>query len=98
MGSGTGSSSAWVQHGEDSFLAADGTHVVQSVVNDPAEWYAGTTGAYTKPAPVTGLEHTDDMRQPVRADAPGAYVVSDRTAVYTSPDGLHWTRHPVLPS
>jgi hypothetical protein len=71
---------------------------VQTVVDKPAEWYAGITGAYTKPAPVSGLEGTDDMRQPVRNDAPGAYIVFDRTAVYVSPDGLHWTRHPVKPS
>jgi hypothetical protein len=88
----------WVEHGEESFVAADGTHILQTVVDNPAEWYASTTGAYTKPAPVSGLEGTDDMRQPVRNDAPGTYTVFDRTAVYASPDGLHWTRHPVKPS
>lgn len=88
----------WVQHGENSFVTADGTHVVQTVVDNPAEWYAGTTGAYTKPAPMTGLEGIDDMRQPVRNVAPGAYIVFDRSAVYASPDGLHWNRHPVKPS
>ncbi|MFD0580301.1 sialidase family protein [Dactylosporangium darangshiense] len=88
----------WVQHGADSFVAADGTHIVQTVVDKPAEWYAGTTGAYIKPAPVSGLEGTDDMQQPVRNDAPDTYIVFDRTAVYVSPDGLHWTQHPVKPS
>ncbi|MFG2044538.1 hypothetical protein [Dactylosporangium sp. NPDC048998] len=88
----------WVQHGADSFVAADGTHVVQTVVDNPAEWYAGTTGAYTKPAPVTGLAGIDDMVRPVRNNTPGAYIFCDRTAVYVSPDGLHWTRHPVKPS
>jgi hypothetical protein len=88
----------WLQHGETAFVAADGTHVVQTVVNDPAEWYAGTTGAYRKPAPMTGLEAVDDMRRPVRAVAPGVYILFDRSAVYASPDGLHWTRHPVRPS
>ncbi len=85
----------WVQHGDASFLAADGTHVVQTVVEHPAEWYAGRTGTYTKPASMTGLEQLDHMDQPVRTVAPGAYLLYDRAAVYTSPDGLRWTRHPV---
>ncbi|WP_327000128.1 glycoside hydrolase [Dactylosporangium sp. NBC_01737] len=88
----------WLQHGDSSFVAADGTHVVQAVVSNPADWYAGTTGAYTKPAPVTGLDGVDDMRQPVQTVAAGAYLLFDRSAVYVSPDGLHWTRHPVQPS
>ena len=71
---------------------------MQTVTADPAEWYTNTTGPYTKPAPVTGLEAIDDMRQPIRNVAPGAYVLFDRAAVYTSPDGLHWTRYPVKPA
>ena len=35
--------------------------------------------------------------QPVRY-APGVYTAFDRTGMYTSPDGLHWTRHEVRPS
>ena len=93
-----GHSLPWLQHGDNSYLAADGTLVVQAVVGNPADWYAGTTGAYSKPAPVTGLEGVDDMRQPVQTVAAGAYLVYDRAAVYTSPDGLHWTRHPVQPA
>lgn len=88
----------WVQHGDASYLAADGTHVMQTSIENPAEWYAGTTGAYTKPAPMTGLEAIDDMRQPVQTAGPGAYLTYDRAAVYTSADGLHWTRLPVNPS
>ncbi|WP_238016987.1 sialidase family protein [Dactylosporangium sp. AC04546] len=88
----------WVQHGEASFVTADGTLVVQTVVDNPAEWYAGTTGTYSKPAPVTGLETATGLAHPVRNDAPGVYLLVDRAAVYTSPDGLHWTRHPVSPS
>ncbi|MEV4518035.1 sialidase family protein [Dactylosporangium sp. NPDC049525] len=88
----------WLQHGDSSFVAADGTHLVQTVVSNPGAWYAGTTGAYTKPAPVTGLDGIDDLRQPVQTVAAGAYLLYDRSAVYVSPDGLHWTRHPVQPS
>ena len=50
----------WQQHGERAFVTADGTLVVQTVIANPAEWYTGT-GAFTKPAPTTGLEHVDDM-------------------------------------
>lgn len=78
-----------------SFVAADGTHVLQSVVHGQAQWYAGTTGAYTKPASMSGLEGVDLIRQSVKNEAVGAYIFCDRIAVYTSPDGLHWTRHPL---
>ncbi|GAA3212570.1 sialidase family protein [Dactylosporangium siamense] len=88
----------WLQHGERAFVTADGTLVVQTVIENPAEWYAGTSGAFTKPAPTTGLEHIDQMGQPVQLAAPGVYTAFDRTAVYTSPDGLHWTRRQVGPS
>jgi hypothetical protein len=87
----------WQQHGEYAYVAADGTLVVQTVIADPAEWYTGTT-AFTKPAPTTGLEHVDDMGQPVLLTAPGVYTAFDRTHLYTSPDGLHWTRLSVRPS
>ncbi|WP_432992754.1 hypothetical protein [Dactylosporangium sp. CA-233914] len=70
-----------------------------TVVNNPGEWFAGHDGgAYTKPAPVRGLEQIDDLRQPVRVTAPGVYTAFDRTAVYTSTDGLRFTRHELSPS
>jgi hypothetical protein len=87
----------WVYTGEHAYLAADGTHIVQTVPSDPAEWYAGTGGAYTKPARVDGLGNLDDMRVTVRTAAPGVYYTHDVQAVYVSVDGLHWTRHPVVP-
>ncbi|MGI5183981.1 hypothetical protein ACQEVZ_47765 [Dactylosporangium sp. CA-152071] len=59
-----------------------------------AEWYAGKGGAYRAPAPVTGLADHDGF-WPVLTTAPGRYLTNDLTALYTSPDGLHWTRLPV---
>jgi hypothetical protein len=83
-------------HGQDAYLAADGTHVVRTVSGNPAEWYAGQGGSYTAPAPVTGLPAFDGYRT-IMPVAPGMYLTNDVEALYTSPDGLHWTRRPVAP-
>ncbi|MEU0560158.1 hypothetical protein [Dactylosporangium sp. NPDC006015] len=81
-------------HGQDTYLAADGTHVIRTVHDKLAEWYAGKGGTYRAPAPVTGLADHDGF-WPVLTTAPGRYLTNDLTALYTSPDGLHWTRLPV---
>ncbi|MEU7870892.1 sialidase family protein [Dactylosporangium sp. NPDC049140] len=81
-------------HGQDTYLAADGTHVIRTVHPKLAGWYAGRGDAYTAPAPVTGLSDHDGF-WPVVVLAPGSYVTSDMTSVYTSPDGLRWTRVPI---
>jgi hypothetical protein len=82
--------------GQDTYLAADGTDVVRTVPANPAEWYADKGGTYTAPAPVTGLPVLVGHRVIVLA-ASGRYVTNDMEALYTSPDGLHWTRRPVVP-
>jgi len=87
----------WAYHGDESYIAADGTHVVASVAGDPAQWYGSRDdgSTYQRPAGVTGLTGLQDMREAVRVIAPGVYVAYDTTAVFRSTDGLHWTRLPL---
>jgi hypothetical protein len=93
----TGNTLPWVKQGQDSFVTADGQLVVQTAPA-PAGWYIGTTGAYHNPVQVTGLGDAHDIWGSVRCDRPGTYTLVDLTAAYTSPDGLHWTRHTVRTS
>ncbi|WP_433060436.1 WD40/YVTN/BNR-like repeat-containing protein [Dactylosporangium sp. CS-033363] len=80
-------------HGQDAYLAADGTLVVRTVSNDPAQWFAGQGGGFA-PGPVTGLPKLEGYR-PIVPAGPGMYLTSDRLALYKSADGLRWTRQPV---
>ncbi|GAA3292144.1 hypothetical protein Dvina_14155 [Dactylosporangium vinaceum] len=70
----------------ESFVAADGSHVVPT---GPGSWYSSRDGNDYQ------LTRLDGVRPPVHVIAPGLYVASDRTAVHRSTDGLHWTRIPV---
>ncbi|GIF48291.1 BNR/Asp-box repeat protein [Asanoa ferruginea] len=76
----------------DSFVAADGTHIVLGSADPPWLWYAGDASGY-HPVELKGLS---DRLPPapalVRVTAPGVYVAFDRDAVYRSADGLNWTR------
>ncbi|WP_426511919.1 hypothetical protein ACPPVO_15595 [Dactylosporangium sp. McL0621] len=81
-------------HGEDTYLAADGTHVIRTVHGKLAEWYAGKGDSYEAPAPVSGLADHDGF-WPVLTLGAGRYLTNDVTALYTSPDGLRWTRVPI---
>lgn len=87
----------WKYMSSTSFLAADGTHLVATVIDDPNEWYGSRNGgaSYQRPAGLTGLTGIQDMRHPVQVIAPGVYVTHDAAAVFRSTDGLHWTRLPL---
>ncbi|HEY2672998.1 MAG TPA: hypothetical protein VGJ07_21900 [Rugosimonospora sp.] len=78
-----------------SYLAADGTHVVYNLGRVPAVWsISGNGGESYQPATrLTGLGALRDPRG--LAVAAGAYLAWDNDNVYRSADGIHWSRLPV---
>ncbi|WP_433219233.1 hypothetical protein ACQP00_14645 [Dactylosporangium sp. CS-047395] len=83
----------YLDRGQGAYLAADGTLVVRTVFDDPAQWFAGQGGGFA-PGPVTGMPKLEGYR-PIVPAGPGMYLTSDRHALYRSADGLRWTRQPV---
>ncbi|MCM0673647.1 glycoside hydrolase [Micromonospora phytophila] len=85
----------------DSYVAADGTHVVLTSADGPQRWYASSDNGNTyRPANLTGLGDdllVSGMRAPVLVTAPGVYLAFNNTALYRSTDGIHWTRTLVQP-
>jgi photosystem II stability/assembly factor-like uncharacterized protein len=75
-----------------SYIAADGTHVVDAARTNPAQWWssrdAGNT--YQHATQLNGLPA--EPTEAVSVLAPGLYLAFDRTAVYLSNNGIDWTR------
>jgi hypothetical protein len=79
----------------DSYVAADGTHVVFAHGDPPQKWYtSGNGSAYrlVKPDGLSDRLTRSGLRPAVLVVAPGVYLAFDSNAVYRSADGLHWTR------
>jgi len=85
--------------GAPSYLAADGTHVVQTVLDDPTKWWTSRDGgaSYRQDTELRGLpaKPSDQDGQAVSVAGPGLYLCHDDAAVYRSTDGLTWTRLPI---
>jgi hypothetical protein len=80
----------------DTYLAADGTHVVLTSENTPLRWYASSDGGNSyRPATLPGLsDHLtrSGIGAMIRVVAPGTYLAFDNGALYRSSDGIHWSR------
>jgi hypothetical protein len=90
----------YIQQG-DSYVSADGSHLVLSRDNDRQQWYVSNdSGATYRAGTPAGLgDHltVSGMRPPVQTTVPGVYLAFDDRAAYTSADGLHWTRVAIEP-
>ncbi|GAB3846917.1 WD40/YVTN/BNR-like repeat-containing protein [Dactylosporangium cerinum] len=85
----------------DSYVAADGSHVVLASNDPPFRWYASDDGGnsyrpVSQPGLGTSLLHKNGAR--VIVAGPGAYLAFDDGALYQSADGLRWTRTVIRPS
>jgi hypothetical protein len=89
--------------GDATYLAADGSHVVEKDLDHPTNWYLSRDGgaSYQKTAlhglPDTRLDQPDngEVQGAVRVVAPGLYLAFDRSTLYRSANGLDWTRVPI---
>ncbi|MFC4042550.1 hypothetical protein ACFO1B_29330 [Dactylosporangium siamense] len=81
--------------GGDSYVAADGSHVVLGTDDPPDRWYTSSDGGNSyHPAsqPGLGAELLQQSNVRVVVAAAGAYLAFDAGALYRSADGLRWTR------
>ncbi|GGM25575.1 hypothetical protein ACFFX1_09735 [Dactylosporangium sucinum] len=84
---------------EDTYVAADGTHVVLIRDDRGPRWYVSSDqGQHYRAERPDGLPErpvVTGLRAPVQSAVPGVYLMFDADAVYRSADGRRWTRLPV---